>query len=463
LDYQEAVGYLNSFINFERLPEPHFNTKVRDIERFRALLGDLGNPQNNYPIIHIAGTKGKGSTAAIVSSILRAAGYKVGLYTSPHLVTVRERLRIDGRIISKRDFASLINQIANVPLISQSNNNVAYRTVFEHLTAAALLWFARRNVDVAVIEAGLGGKLDATVVVNPVLSIITPIGLDHTDVLGDTISAIAADKAYIIKKDVPAVSAQQVADAKEELVERTEKVSTQLTFAPGQSEFKLLASSFKGQNIRSSRAWLGQGDIYFNLTGRFQLDNVSTALIAIEQLNKMRFNISPEAVRTGLKKIRWQGRMQYISGQPAIILDGSHNLLSMKVLLESLLDPLLCQVLTPDTTTNLKYRVIFSAMRSKPVEGMLHLLGEIAEQVYVAPLTFPKGMSQDELFTSADSASVSVISCRDVPTAFEMARRDTGEGEILLATGSLYLVGEIMRYLKGIPAPPVDGRIDDFV
>ena len=455
MDYQEAIAYLNSFINFERLPEPRFNTTVRDLSRFRSQLRELGDPQADYPIIHIAGTKGKGSVAAILSSILQSAGYKVGLYTSPHLITVRERIRVNNRIVSKREFSSLINRIRVSKDHTISSQNQAYRTVFEHLTAAALLFFARRRVDVAVIEAGLGGKLDATVVVDPILSVITPIGLDHTAILGERISEIAADKAHIIKHNVPSVSATQEPDAAQELVKRAEGVSSTLIFAKGSTEFEVVSHDFTGQCLKCPEAsgWLGTEEIRLSLPGRYQLDNLSTALTCVESLKRNSFPITPEAVRTGLSKVKWTGRLQFVRKPFRMVLDGSHNTLAMRVLLDSLND------LVPGS----KLRVIFSALRSKPVSGMLKILSSNAVKFYLVPLSFPKGMPVNDLSHHAEDGGLSFAVCNDVPAAIEQSVQETRKGEMILVTGSLYLVGEVLRFRRGYPIPPSDGRIDDFI
>jgi len=453
LDYKEAIAHLNGFINFERLPEPRYNTQLRDLTRFRNLLRELGDPQSDYPIIHIAGTKGKGSTAAILSSILRTAGYRVGVYTSPHLVTVRERMRVNGRMVSKPEFASLLSHINRVSASVNSVEEQTYRTVFEYLTAMTLLWFSRRKIDVAIIEAGLGGRLDATVVIDPVMTIITPIGLDHTAVLGDTVSAIAADKAHVIKAGVPAVSARQIPEAQSELVKRAQEVSSLLTFATGRSEFELVSASFRQQIFRTNRQWLGKETIHLNLPGRFQLDNISTVLTSVEKLKKTFFNLTPQDVRDSLKKINLPGRMQFKKGKPAVILDVSHNVMSMEALLESL----------SELIGGRKLYVVFSAMRSKPVRQMLKLLSATAEKFYLAPISFPKGMSSEELRLEAQTLGISNVICANIPSAFDLACREAGQKGIVLATGSLYLTGEVIRHNRGLPAPPFDGRIDDRI
>ncbi len=404
-------------------------------------------------MIHIAGTKGKGSVAAILSAILQSAGYKVGLYTSPHLISVRERIRVNNRIVSKREFSSLINRIRAFTDRTAANHNLAYRTVFEHLTAAALLFFARRRVDVSIIEAGLGGKLDATVVVDPILSVITPIGLDHTAILGERISEIAADKAHIIKHNVPSVSAMQSPDTEQELVKRAEGVSSTLIFAKGRTEFEVVSRDFTGQRLKCSREWLGTEAIRLSLPGRYQLDNLSTALTCVESLKRSGFLITPEAVRAGLSKVRWTGRLQFLRKPSQMVLDGSHNTLAMRVLLESL----------DDLIPNNKIRVIFSAMRSKPVREMLKILSSKTVKFYLVPLSFPKGMPVDDLSHHAELEELSFAVCNDVPAAIEQSVRETRKGEMILITGSLYLVGEVLRFRRGYPIPPSDGRIDDFI
>lgn len=449
--YKEAIAYLNSFINFERLPDNRYDTRVSDLDRFRKLLHELGNPQSRYPSIHIAGTKGKGSTAVLISSILKSAGYKVGLFTSPHLITVRERIRVNGRMVSKPDFASLISRLYNTTKAARITEKVAYRTVFEHLTGSAFLYFAHRKVDVAVVETGLGGKLDATIVLNPIISILTPIGLDHTAILGETIAEIAADKAHIIKPGTDCVSARQGGEAKVEFLKRASSVSAQLIFAPGQDEFKPISSDFRSQKFITKRGWLGREELRLNLLGNFQLDNVSTVLTALQLLRRQGFRISAQPVRAGLSRVNWQGRLQYLRGKPPLIIDGSHNTLSMEVLLDSVRD------LVP----NRRLKVVFSAMKGKPVEEMLRMLSGYAEKLYLAPLAFPKGMSVDEMKTEADG--IECQTCASIPSALELAKREAAEEDIVLATGSLYLVGEVLRHMRGLPPPPADGRIDDRV
>ena len=414
------------------------------------MLTILGDPQKGYPVIHIAGTKGKGSTGALIDSVLRRAGYRVGFYTSPHLVTVRERIRIDGRLVSKREFARYLQTIARIPCDIRLGDRLAFRTVFEHLTAAALLAFAYKKVDIALIETGLGGRLDATVVLDPILSVITPIGLDHTAILGDTLSQIAAEKAHIIKPGIPAISSPQHREAISEIVRRADLVGAPLSFAAGRSEFKRLTSTPRRTVIKTSRKWLGMTEIEVRLAGDFQLDNVSVALSVFEHLREKGFNISAEAVTEGMKRVQWFGRMQYYPSRPPMIIDGAHNVLAVKMVKQALLNIL----------PGKSWRVVFAANKGKPKREMLNELADIASRFYLAPLQFPKSITAEGLVEAAQQvASISTI-CPDVPEALHTAQREADVGDMILVVGSLYLVGEVLRNLRGLPPPPADGGID---
>jgi len=450
MDYESAIAYLNKFINFERLPEPRLETRTEDIDRFRNLLNEMGNPHQKFAVIHVAGTKGKGSTAAMLASILRCAGYRVGLYTSPHLETVRERIRVNGRIISKPELASLIDNIANVVSRIGEPRNLAFRTVFEFLTAAAFMHFVRRRVQIAIIEAGLGGRLDATIVVNPILSILTPIGLDHVQVLGSTITAIATDKSCIIKPYVPVVSAPQPAEAIPVIKARAGEVHAPLTFAPGaEAETTNPTITFEQIRLRLNRRWIGSNKLTMSLTGRYQLENLSTVLTAVDVLNATKYKISADAVRRGLRTTRWPGRMMQVEKIPHLILDGAHNDLAIKALVASLLE------IHPGP-----YRVIISALKGKPLDKMIKELAPYTVRFYLAPLCFPKGFTKRELDELATEQKVSYVLCDDVPSAIALALQDHQPDDRVLGTGSLYLVGEAMRWLNNEPPPPADGSID---
>lgn len=453
VNYREAVAYLNSLVNFERLPETRHKTDTDDLTRFSEMLSNLGNPQNDFPTIHIAGTKGKGSTAAIISSILQKAGYKVGLYTSPHLITVRERVRINDADITKERFAKLMSLIISVPDLVRIGEQAAFRTVFEHLTAIALLDFSKSRVDIAVIETGLGGRLDSTVVLDPILSILTPIGLDHTALLGDTVEAIASEKSYIIKRGVPAVSAPQKPSVQEIFSKRARNVNSEFVIAPGKSECKNAMSTPKGSSFTGTREWFRDVGIDINLHGEFQLINTSTALSAIEILRNGKFEIDVHAVTAGLKSVKWAGRMDIKTNRATVILDGAHNGLGVGVLAESV----------KKIFTKNRWRVVFASMKNKNALEMLKILQPNVDKLYLAPLQFPKSLDKQMLEELTDHLEVPSDVFNSSPEAYEAALVDLEEDEVVLVTGSLYLVGEIYRHLDNIPPPAADGSIDDRI
>ncbi|MFC2150830.1 bifunctional folylpolyglutamate synthase/dihydrofolate synthase [Calditrichota bacterium] len=428
------------------------NTREADLERFRDTLSELGNPQDDFKIIHIAGTKGKGSTAAMLASILQECGYRTGLYTSPHLITVRERIVVDGEEVSRVQFAEAMTTIRRATRELLEEQSLAFRTVFEHLTAAAMLVFQDAGVEIAVVETGLGGKLDTTVVFDPILTIMTPIGLDHTLVLGDTIAEIAWDKAHILKRDVPAVTAPQTQEAITELVKRAKSIGTVLHTARGKSEFQVIDRTLFGTKVESDREWLVGQSIQLPLAGSFQLTNLSTVLTAVEQLQKY-LDLKNEVVIRGIASAKWEGRLQVVGDSAPIILDGSHNELAMQSLFVAL-DELSCRG---------KLHVVFSALKGKPVKEMLQVMDGMTKQVYLTEINFPKVLPLCELEQIADSLQIDYKSERNSAAALDKATAGCEAGDYVLVTGSFYLVGETMRHLRHLPAPPSDGRIDDAI
>lgn len=448
-NYPRAIAYLNSFLDYERIPEPRQRTTEADMDRFRALLSSLNNPHLQYPVIHIVGTKGKGSTAALLASILQSSGYRVGLYTSPHLISVRERIAVNGKMVGKREFAELM-AILRENFAPFKPFSLAFRTVFEHLTAAAFLYFMHKEVDIAVVEAGMGARLDATIVVEPQLVVLTPIGLDHTQVLGSTISEIAADKAYAIKPGCLVVSAPQSREAEQSLMRRAEEVNADLYFAPAASRFSIERESLKGTYLRCRDQWRTLNRFFLPLAGRFQLVNLSTVLTALEVLKGKGLTFDSQSVRRGIRRVHWPGRLEVVSKSPLIVIDGAHNELSIKALVEAL------KSLEPSR----RWLCLFSSIVGKPTQWMVEALLPISRQIYLTPLVFPKGVKKEvwEEIAQLDKRRLKVVS--SVPEGIRRAmRRCSGDSGILI-TGSLYLVGEVMRYLRGLPPPPEGGGID---
>jgi len=282
MDYRASIGYLNSFIDFERIPEPRLKTQPDDIERFRALLGDLGNPHLRYKTIHVVGTKGKGSTSALLASILKEASYKVGLYTSPHLLSVRERIAINGRMISKREFTRLIGSIREHFSRHFTSDSAAFRTVFEHLTATAssLLPTPEWTSQLSKPEwEPVGFDYCRRTDTHDNYS----IGLDHTAVLGNTI-ALSQQTRLTPSSRRGAVSAPQTDDARKELQARANAVGAKLYYAPGADEFDVAETTLHGSFIRHVRGDVSNTPMRLALAGRFQLDNLSNVLTSIDYL-----------------------------------------------------------------------------------------------------------------------------------------------------------------------------------
>jgi dihydrofolate synthase/folylpolyglutamate synthase len=441
MEYMDALGYIYSFINYEKnLDKFTYEEKKFYLERMKHLLNLMGNPQNNFKSIHIAGTKGKGSTSAFIFSVLKEAGYKVGLYTSPHLQTLRERIRIDSGLISKEELVELVN-IAK-PYIEEAKKHPIYGspTFFEVLTALSFLYFFIKKVDFAVIEVGLGGRLDATNVILPLISVITPIGYDHMHILGNTLSQIAFEKAGIIKENIPVISSLQEEEAwnviKKVAIERRapiikidEKYSWQrLSFSNLGQEFSIN----DGSNEK----------IYFiPLLGNHQIINAVTAYGVFEVLKSKYFiNIDNESIKKGFSKVEWRGRFQILKENPMIVLDGAHNISSAKAL--------------KDTVTEYtKYDRLFlicGMMKDKDTLGFVSTLDPLVYSYHFVPLPSNRTRKPDELSEMVRSFSTKdTFSYVNFKEAYEDVIKKASPTDLILITGSLYLVGEALDYFFG--------------
>ncbi|KQC10934.1 MAG: hypothetical protein APR62_01780 [Smithella sp. SDB] len=386
-----------------------------------GLLSSIGNPQNSYKTILIAGTNGKGSTAAMTASILCSAGYKVGLYTSPHLVDVRERIIVNEKKISRKEFNLIIEHIKNI-----KKQPVTY---FEFLTAAALLYFQRQKVDIAVLEVGLGGRLDATNVCKPLVSVITNIAFDHMDYLGNTLESITIEKAGIIKrKGICITSAKQ------------KKVLQILEDVCWKRQARLYCL---GNDIKIKK----QGDGYFiyrglyrnlknlaiSLRGQHQLSNAALALAIIECIGNKGFSIDDTAIYEGLKNTHWQGRLEVLQNQPLFLLDGAHNPAGISALCRSL-------------KNDFSYRrliLIFGVLSDKNYHQMLRKILPISSVIILTQLKTRRSLSANHIMETVREMGYSAMVARNVKRAIEQALVVARENDLICATGSIYLVGEI--------------------
>lgn len=399
--YQQAIEYLESFIDYEKLNNYAYN-KAFGLARVKALLNVLGNPQDVLRCIHVAGTKGKGSTCAFIAYALREAGYRAGLYTSPHLSDFRERIRILGQkrgqapfegMISRRDLARLVE------LCRGAINRASTPTFFEIYTVIAFLYFKEKNVDFVVLETGLGGRLDATNVVNPLVSVITPVSLEHTQYLGNTLEKIATEKAGIIKR-APVITAPQKKEALEVIRKRCKETGVRLY------EVK----SYKRRMLR--------------LLGEHQQMNAEVAANVVKGL------CPPDKIEKGLKNTVWPGRCEVISRKPLIVLDGAQNIASAKAIKKAIRE-------------NFKYKkliLVLGISGDKDVKGICDEFYDFSGDVILTKSANPRASQPQELAEFFKGRDIHITN--SIKEAKAMAQALAKKEDLILVTGSLFVAGE---------------------
>jgi dihydrofolate synthase/folylpolyglutamate synthase len=402
--------------------------EIYKLERMEAALEVIGNPHRRIRAVHIAGTKGKGSVAAMLDSCLRRAGYRTGLYTKPHLVNLAERTRISGAEIPATLMLEYIERLRAI----YDRAGLAL-TFFEFTVALMFLYFAEEKVDIAIVETGLGGRLDSTNVVTPILSVITPIGFDHMEYLGHTIAAIAGEKGGIIKQDVPVVIGARDADSR--LV---------LTSIAGQrgGVVRLIDRdfSYKSQAPAHRLDYHGLGlelrDLELGLAGPFQQENAAIAIATLEALRAQSWRIDENAIRTGLREIYWPGRFDAVSKRPLIIVDCAHNEMSIAALLETM-----SVELGPDV----KPRLIFGCQSAKEWRAMAAMLGPRVRDVTLTRAK-PKNPLEPEELLAPFAAHCPARVERDPLRAIDRVVSEFAPDDVALVTGSVYLIGEVYPY-----------------
>jgi len=320
--YKEALRYMDSFVNYEREENFSYDERFLNLKRMERLLGLIGNPHQQLKAIHIAGTKGKGSTAAIITSILTANGLKVGLYTSPHLIDPRERIRIGRKLVSQEEFVYFLSQMRFQ--LENSSEQTSF-TFFEIYTALAFLYFSHQRIDIAVLETGMGGRLDATNVVYPLLAVITQISFDHTRELGKDLASIAREKSGIIKEGVTVLTSPQDRAAMKVLEQAAREKKTELYKVGEDIQFKRRGSTSQTQTFYLETTKRTYPHLVLPLAGTHQLINAATAVGAIDLIEDRGIFTSSEAVRKGLKEVKWPGRIETLSTEPFFIVDCAHN------------------------------------------------------------------------------------------------------------------------------------------
>jgi dihydrofolate synthase / folylpolyglutamate synthase len=426
MNFQEAVEYLLS-LGHETLA---IKLGLRNTE---LLLNALGNPERTFPSVQIAGTNGKGSTAAMLDSIGRAAGIKCGLYTSPHLVSITERIRISGTEITQTDFAACATVVRDVSeqLVADQQLD-ALPTFFEQVTAIALLAFRNAGIELAILETGLGGRLDSTTAANARIVAITPIAMDHEEFLGHTLESIAAEKTAIIRRGVKAVIAKQPMAALEVLLSRCQEVGVKPVAVSGThtvdhvtTDGRFCATFATGLQPYK-RVWLG-------LLGRHQIDNAAVAIRLAELLREEGFDIPHSAIVSGLENTTHAGRLELIPHQPAFLIDGAHNPDGARSL-RSYLDEFVRRPLT----------LVFGAMRDKQLEQIGEILFPSADVLVLTTVNNPRSASVEMLAAVADRfAKGKVMKAQSSPEALQIATETTPPDGLICIAGSLYLIGEL--------------------
>ncbi len=433
MDYQEALDYILSFADFER---SHRSTLVFDLGRIEKLLVGLGNPQKVAKSVNVVGTKGKGSTAAMIASILLHSGYRVGLYTSPHLRSFTERIQIDGRPIAEDVFARLTEAIR--PEVDALSRAAGEPTTFEVLTALAFACFRETGMQYQVLEAGLGGRLDATNVVRPDVCVITSISYDHTDVLGDTLARIAAEKAGIIKPGGNVVCSPQFPEAMAVIEEVCRRQSARLIKVGSNVTWRRKAFSPEGQSFEL-RGLKGRYDLEIPLLGEYQIENAAAAVVAVEVLAQLGADISPSGIAAGLAQVHWPGRLQILRREPWVVADGAHNVYSVKKLVEALRQYFAFE----------RAFIIFGCSSDKDIRGMVAELAALPGEVIVARSRHPRATAQPVLIDEFSRCGIKAQAAETVASALELALAGATPKDLICATGSMFVTAEAIEYMAG--------------
>ena len=405
-------------------------TSVFGLARMNKILEHCGNPHAKLRAVHVAGTKGKGSTAAMLASILQCSGRSAGLYTSPHLLDIRERIQINGECISEDVVTRLLAQLHPYLETATQDGDIYAPTFFEIFTTIAFLHFVERGVDLAIFEVGLGGRLDATNVLTPDACAITPVSFDHTDKLGNTLAEIAGEKAGIIKKGVPVVSGVQRPEALAVIRARAAELDAPLRIVG--EDIALAQGPAESFSVRTWRRELN--GLSIPLLGRHQRENAAAAVGLAELLCEKGFDLSDECVRDGLASLRWPGRIQLVARDPEVIIDGAHNVASIEVLLETL------DALPPKKTT-----FVVGIACDKDVHSILSRLAPRGEAFVLTRTSNPRASDPSALAAMLEELGVGSVQVADTPAAaLELALGQASPAERICVTGSMYLAGDAL-------------------
>jgi dihydrofolate synthase/folylpolyglutamate synthase len=423
IEYQSALDYLYSFIDYSLTRSFRYTPDKFNLDRMVKLMDQLGNPQNCYPIIHVAGTKGKGSVSAMCASVLRAAGYSTGFYSSPHLSQYTERIQVNGVEIPRDDFVNLINEIK--PIVA----GIPQLTTFELTTAIAFLYYARVKVDVVVLEVGLGGRLDATNIIDPMVSVITSLSYDHMNVLGDTLALIAGEKAGIIKPGHPIVSAPQKDEARLVLEETAKERSSPFIQVGTDYLYEPLAHSLEKQSLLVWKLDEEPVQLSLPLLGKHQVENAATAYAALQTASQAGLKLNDRDIKLGFEKVYWPGRFEVLRHNPPVIIDSAHNRDSAMRLRQAL----------DDYIPEIPVIMVFGASEDKDIDGMFSELLPRVSTVITTHSIHPRAMSADDLAGLARKFDWMVHVAGPVEEALSQALKLAGQKSAVVVAGSLFV------------------------
>jgi dihydrofolate synthase/folylpolyglutamate synthase len=445
-DYDAAIDFLLGRIDYERMLSTAYGERDLKLERMHELVERLGNPERAMPIVHIAGTKGKGSTAAMTAAMLSAAGYRTGLYTSPHLARLEERMTVDGQQCSHDEMIALVGRVqpAVAAMDAAAGGSEHGPTYFEIVTALALLHFARRQVDLAVLEVGLGGRLDSTNICQPLVSVITSISFDHTRQLGNTLSAIAGEKAGIIKPSAAVISGVLQDEPREVVAAVAEQHGCRRLQLGRDFSYTYHAAGpldVAGRrptidfDYRVADFALSYQGLELALIGQHQGANAAVALAVLVELARSGFVVPEPAVRAGLSTVQWPARLEILARRPLVVVDAAHNVASIEAFMATL-----------DQSFAARPRVlVFATTCDKDVRGMLRaLVGRFERIIFTRYQNNPRGMPVAELMAlAADLGGQTFQVAADPRAAWDMARRGAQAEGLVAITGSFFIAAEM--------------------
>ena len=441
--FSAAVAYLQNQTNYEHRRYVHYNEDNFKLDNMRSLLAALGNPQEKVAMIHVAGTNGKGSTIAMIASMLKGNDYTVGAFTSPHLIDIRERITVNGSMINEEEFTALIKVV-----VEAANKLDFSPSFFEIVTATAFKFFADQAVDIAVIETGLGGRLDSTNVITPLMTLITKIDLEHTHLLGDTVEDIAREKAGIFKSSIPAISAHQSEDVAGVLKYCAQEINTEVQIIAQDIEFSARFGGGPDGKQHTRICVITEDAQYMHipvpLEGEHQATNCALAISAINELKKLGYTFEDLAMYESLATTTISGRMEIVWDRPKIIVDVAHDPTALQALIKSVgahvpYDSMIC---------------VFGAAQDKDIDSMLHKISLGADKIIFTKASGHQRAAEPKILQKrfAEISGKMTQIAETLPEALEIAAQAASQEDLICVTGGFHIVGETKSHLGQLAA-----------